>query len=118
MEPALGLATCRENGPKKPYFFVGRRWSGGAREHYVCEIINRKLPLTKVQQLPTSKQDHKFNYSHQLSLAKLLVIHADWSGSIFFSPLEVVMVVNHSNDLSVYPFTVDDSRFLITALCG
>ena len=25
--------------------FVGRMWSGGAREHYVSEISDRKLPV-------------------------------------------------------------------------
>ena len=42
-EPVLKISSGRGHGLRKLYF-TGRMWSGGAREHYVSEIGDRKLP--------------------------------------------------------------------------
>ena len=45
-EPLLKLSSggCVARGSHTCKYFAGRMWSGGAREHYVSEISNRKLP--------------------------------------------------------------------------
>ena len=49
----ISLTIC---SPKKPYMknYVGRMWSGGAREHYASQSSDRKL-----KSLPTLKQDQR-----------------------------------------------------------